>query len=513
MTAAYRTAPDQTLTTMPPGIPYIIGNEAAERFSFYGMKAILYLYLTKYIVDAAGVSAVYDKEDATALLHLFVAAAYLFPIVGGPLADFYLGKYRVILWLSWAYCLGHLSLAAIDGRNGLWLGLALIAIGAGGIKPCVSSHVGDQFGQGNQHLISRIFRWFYFVINVGALTAMFCIPRTRDIFLSPENGQAYLKYVLPADWLNAILPHFSPTLAHHVAFGIPGVLMLLATIVFWMGRNKFVHIPPSTDEFMKELEPILERAPFLKYFPPIMFVAIFMNPENRRAILKLLPLFAFIVVFWALFDQTMSTWVEQATHMNLTVLRWRDWEWKVLPDETQTLNPLFVLMFIPLLDFVVFPALSKVVQLSALRRVSVGLFLASMAFAVSGFIQMEIDQNFTPWVLWLVFPYAIITVAEVLVSTTCLEFSYTQAPNRLKSIIMSLYLLSVFGGNLLTSGVNWMISRDDGTSMLPGASYYWFFSILMFVTAVCFIPYAVLSRESRFIQGEDAPTAPQGKRK
>jgi POT family proton-dependent oligopeptide transporter len=508
MTAAYRTTPDQTLTTMPPGIPYIIGNEAAERFSFYGMKAILYLYLTRYIVDAAGNSAIYGKEDATALLHLFVAAAYLFPIIGGPLADFYLGKYRVILWLSWAYCLGHLSLAMIDGRNGLWLGLGLIAIGAGGIKPCVSSHVGDQFGRSNQHLMSRVFRWFYFVINVGAFTSMAMIPRTRDIFLSPKNGEAYL-YFLPNAWQDALFPHFTPALAHHIAFGLPGILMLVATFVFWLGRNKYVHVPPSRDEFMSELEPIFGRFPILRYFPPMIFVAIFLNPENRRAILKLIPLFLFIVIFWALFDQTMSTWVEQATHMEPTVFRWGTWKWTMLPDETQTFNPMFVLLFIPLFDLLLFPAVSKVFTLTPLRRVSIGLFLAALAFAASAFIQMEIDQvgpsgeHFQPWIMWLVVPYAIITSAEILVSTTCLEFSYTQAPNRLKSIVMSLYLMSVFGGNLLTSVINKMIIREDGSSMLKGSSYYWFFAGMMLIAALAFIPYAMLYRESRFIQGDN----------
>lgn len=486
MTAAYRTTPDQTLTTMPPGIPYIIGNEAAERFSFYGMKAILYLYLTQYIVDASNQSAVYKKEDATALVHLFVAMAYLFPIVGGPLADALLGKYRVILWLSWAYCLGHLSLATIDGRNGLWLGLTLIAIGAGGIKPCVSSHVGDQFGRGNQHLLSRVFRWFYFVINVGALTSMAIIPRTRDIFLSPENGAAYLHF-LPTAWKDAIFPHFSPTLAHHIAFGVPGVLMLLATLIFWLGRNKYAHVPPAREEFIEVLK----------------------SDECRRTITKLLPLFAFIVIFWALFDQTMSTWVEQATHMEPTVLRWGDWKWSMLPDETQTFNPMFVLLFIPFFDLALFPAISKIFTLTPLRRVSIGLFLAALAFAVSGFIQMEIDQvgpsgqHFRPWIMWLVVPYAIITTAEILVSTTCLEFSYTQAPNRLKSIVMSLYLVSVFAGNMLTSVINKLIIRKDGSSMLEGSSYYWFFAGMMLIAAVGFIPYAMFYREERFIQGDN----------
>ena len=207
----YRRSPDQRLTGMPPGVPYIIGNEAAERFSFYGMNSILVIFMTTYLMNNRGQLDPLPNNEAAAWTHMFKSAVYALPLAGAILADGVLGKYRTILWLSVVYCLGHLTLALNDTRTGLLIGLGLIAIGAGGIKPCVSAHVGDQFGRGNKHLLPKVFGWFYFAINVGSSISIYLCP----ILLNN--------------------PRFGP----HYAFGLPGVLMLLATFVFWLGRNKF----------------------------------------------------------------------------------------------------------------------------------------------------------------------------------------------------------------------------------------------------------------------------------
>ncbi|MFT5696030.1 MAG: POT family proton-dependent oligopeptide transporter, partial [Myxococcota bacterium] len=140
---AYRSAPEAS-STMPKGIPFIIGNEAAERFSYYGMRAVLVIFMTQYLRDANGELAVLSEADANVYYHLFGSAVYFTPLAGALLADVFLGKYRTILLLSILYCLGHLTLALDDTIVGLSLGLGLISAGAGGIKPCVSAHVGDQ---------------------------------------------------------------------------------------------------------------------------------------------------------------------------------------------------------------------------------------------------------------------------------------------------------------------------------------------------------------------------------
>jgi POT family proton-dependent oligopeptide transporter len=174
---AFRTAPLDT-DRMPPGIPFIIGNEAAERFSFYGMKTILAVFMTQYMLSATGTPDYMTRTEATEWVAWFVASAYFFPVLGALIADALLGKYLTIMILSMVYCLGHAALACIDlpaaalqasldPRSWLMAGLFLIACGSGGIKPCVSAHVGDQFCRRNGHLMSRVFGWFYFSINFG----------------------------------------------------------------------------------------------------------------------------------------------------------------------------------------------------------------------------------------------------------------------------------------------------------------------------------------------------------
>ena len=157
------TTPDPKQTGMPLGILFIVGNELAERFSFYGMKGILTIFMTKHLLDSTGALAALGENEAKGVYHLFTAGAYFFPLIGAIIADVYWGKYKTILWISLMYCVGHGALALMDigPATGWWsmapfmyAGLILIAVGSGGIKPCVSAHVGDQFGVGNKHLLT-----------------------------------------------------------------------------------------------------------------------------------------------------------------------------------------------------------------------------------------------------------------------------------------------------------------------------------------------------------------------
>ena len=257
---------------LPPGIPFIIGNEAAERFSFYGMRSILLAYMTIYLVQPDGSSQVFDEKEAEAWVHLFVGSAYFFPILGGMLADAFWGKFKTIMILSICYCLGHGCLVFMEvwGDTRIWLlvGLTLIAIGSGGIKPCVSSHVGDQFCSKNKHLISKVFGWFYFSINFGAfasgLMTPFLLQATREEGTIGEWIYPFVSGIVGPKELCE--PIFGP----HYAFGLPGLLMALATFLFWMGRKDFAHIPPRGKEFFKETlvnKTLLLSVEFLQFLP------------------------------------------------------------------------------------------------------------------------------------------------------------------------------------------------------------------------------------------------------
>src|SRR6267154_1037190 len=166
----YLTTPLKT-DKMPPDVPYIVGNEAAERFSYYGMNSILVFFMTHYLLNARGLPDHMPDSLADGWYHTFVSCVYFLPILGAFLGDAVLGKYRTILFLSVVYCFGHLTLAIDHTRLVLTIGLGLIALSAGGSKPCVSANVGDQFGASNQHLLPRVFNWFYFAINAGSAVA------------------------------------------------------------------------------------------------------------------------------------------------------------------------------------------------------------------------------------------------------------------------------------------------------------------------------------------------------
>jgi len=440
----YRTAPVAS-SAMPSGIPNIIANEAAERFSYYGMRAILVVFMTQHLMNSAGELDVMSEEEAKGYFHLFVSAVYMTPLLGALVADGLLGKYRTIILLSLVYCLGHFALAVDDTRTGLLVGQGLIALGAGGIKPCVSSHVGDQFGRSNQHLMSPVFGWFYFSINLGAFLSMLIIP-----------------------WL---LDRYGAS----VAFAVPGLLMLLATLAFWSGRYKFVHIPAAGGGFIREV----------------------FSAEGLKTMGKLSVIFLFVAMFWALFDQTGSSWVLQAQKMDRMVFGL-----EVLPSQIQAANPLLIMLLVPLFSFVVYPSVSRLMELTALRKISIGMFVTCAAFAIPAWIQSQIDLGLTPNIAWQVLAYIVLTSAEVMVSITCLEFAYTQAPKKMKSFIMAFFLMSVALGNLFTSAVNFVILNQDGSSKLAGASYFWFFTGLMFATAIVFLWVIRSYQEVSYVQDE-----------
>ncbi|TWT48431.1 POT family MFS transporter [Botrimarina hoheduenensis] len=453
LSARYRTTPDPQETRMPRGVPYIVGNEAAERFSFYGMRTILYVFMTEHLTSIGGESAVMDIRDATIWQHNFMTAAYFFPLLGAFLCDTLLGKYRTILWLSILYCVGHAVMALVDlphltgvaPQAALWWALALIAFSTGGIKPCVSAHVGDQFGAGNQRLMSRVYLWFYFSINLGA---------TASTLLTPE-----------------LLRNFGPG----VAFGVPGVLMAIATLVFWLGRNEYVHVPPAGIGFFREA----------------------LSREGIGAVAKLIPLFLLLAVFWCLFDQTTSTWVEQAKNMDRNVFGY-----EIEASAHQAANPILVMLLIPLFTQVVYPLVERRLTLTPLRRIGVGLAIAPFSYFIIAGIQSQIDAGATPHLSWQTLAYVVITASEVLLSVTALEFAYTQAPPKMKSFVTGIYWLSVALGNEMIVLVNSYIKEQQaaGSVVLEGADYFRFFAYAMSVTALIYLVWAATYRGSAYLQ-------------
>lgn len=418
MSDAAATAPAETAVpaaaeardnTMPKGIPFIVANEFAERFCFYGINAILTVYMTQYLR--------LGDADATKYHSLFKAAAYASPLLGAIVSDVFWGKFRTIMTFSMVYCLGCGIVSLVPGTSGLLLGLGLVALGTGGIKPCVSTNVGDQFTSKNQHLIERAFSYFYLAINAGSSISIFFCP------------------VLLKNW--GRIP----------AFGMPAVMMFVATLVFWMGRKKFAVVPPAGKAWLKDV----------------------FSKEGLKTIGSLAIIYLFVAFFWALWDQSNGqTWTLQAESSLMD--KNLGFGLTILPAQIQVVNGLFILVLVPIFTFGIYPLWGKLTKVTPLRKIGVGLFVIASSFLIVGRIEARIQAGEVVSVWWQILAYVVLTASEVLISITALEFSYKQAPLRMKSFIMALFLLSVTVGNLMTAGVNDAMVRPlHATNIETGA--------------------------------------------
>lgn len=431
---------------LPPQIKYIIGNELCERFSYYGIKGILVIFLAKHFLMPA--------HEARALFHTFVAAGYLFPLVGAYLSDRLLGKYRTIMILSIIYCLGNGVMAlGSDSTMGLYWGLGLIALGMGGIKPCVSSFVGDQFTAENKWQVKKVYDIFYWTINCGSLLSSLTIP--------------------------LVLAKYGPAWA----FGIPGILMGIATLIFWLGHRDYVNVPPSRETgeagFLAVLTYALthqgQKKNGQKFFDVALTKYAVGEVEAAQAVADIFKVFVTVTAFWALWDQQSSSWVLQADQMNLTVCGVQ-----FLSSQIHGLNPILIMSLIPVFACYIYPAVENLgIKATPLRKMGFGMALAGFSFVAVGIIQLFLDSGHKLSVAWQIIPYVIITMAEIMISITGLEFAYSQAPRSMKSTIMSFWFLTVFAGNSLTAYVSKI-------NVFPGAGYFFFFAALMGVIAAVF---------------------------
>lgn len=548
--------PSADANRWPPQIKYIVGNEAAERFSYYGMKSILALYITTALMQT--------QDRATQIIHLAGFAVYFMPLVGAWVSDKFWGRYHTILWISLFYCAGHGVLATSDlfaptnFDAKLWclyVGLGLIAFGAGGIKPCVSAFVGDQFAANQSHLMRKAYGAFYFSINFGSFFSFLIIPwiaRKPDAVLAADAG-----------WLATLLWNIKQAgfTGYGWAFGVPGILMGLATFIFWLGTKHYVRKPPARDSRSAGFLPVFLTAfrnqthgisgtavlsilttivlplvamvglvivsllhkptPFVKavgwtalgcigvWYLLVIVSCIFRFSElpdsfwnaakkrftdadisAARSVAPILGVFALVPAFWALFEQSNSTWVLQGAKM----LEWKFAGFTIGAEEMQSMNPLLVMILIPLLNWGIYPALEKAgFRVTQLRRISLGLILTASSYLIVGWLQTRIEAGDQLSVMWQTLPYIVLTTGEILVSTTGLEFAYTQAAPTMKSTIMSFWLLTVAFGNLSVAAITTIFGSGHGSDSVSAGRFFQYAG-LTFAVSVLFIIVATFYR-------------------
>ncbi|XP_011187890.1 peptide transporter family 1 isoform X4 [Zeugodacus cucurbitae] len=361
-------------TEYPKSVAFIISNEFCERFNYYGLRTILVLYLTTKLH--------YDKDTATVLFHIFSMLVYLFPLVGAIIADSWLGKFRTILYLSMVYALGGVivSLGAIPPlqlpvKEITILGLTLIALGTGGIKPCVSAFGGDQFRMPEQaKQLATFFSLFYFAINAGSTISTTITPILReDVHCFGDKN------------------------CFSLAFGVPAILMLLSVVIFVAGRKLYVVKPPAGNMIFGVSKCISDaigawrrerksnpRKHWLDYAEAKSGQKMV---ADTKVLLKILTLFLPFPVFWALFDQQGSRWTFQATRMN-----GETFGYVIKPDQMQVVNPLLILGMIPLFTYVLYPILAKIGIKRPLQKLTLGGLLAAIAFLLSAFLEVKLNE-------------------------------------------------------------------------------------------------------------------------
>lgn len=358
----------------PRSIFFIIGNEFCERFTFYGLRTILVIYLTRRLY--------YSDESGTVIYHGFILLAYFTPVLGAIIADSWLGKFRTILYLSIIYACGSFILSGGAFPNDIGtmkilslIGLFIIGVGTGGIKPCVSAFGGDQFQEGQEKELQKFFSFFYLAINLGSAISTYITPILReDVHCFGE------KTCFP------------------LAFGVPALLMVVALILFICGKSLYEIRPPEGNIVLQVSKCICyaiknkckssekKKSHWLDYADDKYDKKLI---ADIKILFHVLVLYIPLPLFWALFDQQGSRWTLQATRLDGVVGGFH-----IKADQMQVLNSFLIIAFIPLFNYVVYPLLDKCRLLrKPLQKMTVGGILAALSFVLAGLIELQLESH------------------------------------------------------------------------------------------------------------------------
>uniref|UniRef100_A0AAQ5ZMN1 Solute carrier family 15 member 1 n=1 Tax=Amphiprion ocellaris TaxID=80972 RepID=A0AAQ5ZMN1_AMPOC len=371
-----RKSKSATIAGYPISIFFIVVNEFCERFSYYGMRAVLVLYFKYFLL--------WDDDFATTIYHTFVALCYLTPILGAIIADSWLGKFKTIIYLSIVYTIGQVVMAVSaihditdTDRDGTpdnmslhialsMLGLLLIALGTGGIKPCVAAFGGDQFEDHQEKQRSTFFSIFYLSINAGSLLSTLITPILRGRITDHFPVCVFaVVFIVGSGMYNKTAPQGN-------------IMVKVCKCIGFAISNRFRHRSsqyPKRHHWMDWAEEKYDK----------LLIA------QVKMVLKVLFLYIPLPMFWALFDQQGSRWTLQATTMNGNFNRLYKND---SSSSHQTVNPILILVLVPIVDSLVYPLIAKCkLNFTPLKRMTVGMLLAGLAFVAAALVQLQIDQT------------------------------------------------------------------------------------------------------------------------
>lgn len=510
---------------IPPHALLIVLTEFCERFTFYGGSTVFYNYVfysppnshTRKLIED-GLATLQPgalgkgQSAANALSYYFTFFCYLTPIIGAIFADQYWGKYRTILSFSFIYLAGLLLLTISSAPSGFSddgtpifgsfafigyiLAITIIGLGTGGIKSVVSPMCADQINSesyvtevkgekviiDSEKTVQHLYNWFYWAINIGALAGqIICTTLERTAF-----------------WL---------------AYLIPTCVFTVSIAIFTLGKNKYVHVPPEGSAFIKsfkclvyankrkkkykDLYPVSSKLSFsfLEYSKPLddepeseAAERTWSNefPDELRQTLKACSIFPLLSIYWVCYAQMTTNLISQASQMKRP--HWMS------NDVVNVIDPLVLVLLIPLFDSFVYPLLAKHnIKFTYIKRIALGFLLAAASMGYAAIVQSMIysagpnysnpdPSNPNDVNIWIQFPaYILIATSEIFTSIGSLEYSYTHAPKSMKCLVSSLALLPNAAAALIgiflapaakDPQMTWMYG---GTAIVAGLSTLFFF--------------------------------------
>ncbi|ODN05974.1 Peptide transporter family 1 [Orchesella cincta] len=433
--------------TYPKSVILICINEFFERFTFYGIRTTLPLFLK----NGLG----YDEDNATVIFHLFFMLSYFTPLIGATVADCFIGNYRTILWFTVIYVFGSglLALSAISALPLPYItfaiiGLVLISLGSGGIKPCITTFGGDQFKVpiqlAQQITFFAIFNW---IIAAANLSATFVAPilRSQQCF-GQDTCFSLLFLVALAFLIMSVVFLVAGKRLYAMKEPDGNILARVAKCILTGVAHK---IKESKTESKQQIDvPSETRSHWLDSSVDKHGSALV---EEIKVVFGLLPLYVPLCFFWALYDQQSSRWTFQASRMKREL-----WGVSFEPEQFQVTNRLLILALIPLFQRVIYPMLGKCGLLKKqLSRIFWGGIFAALAFLMSGFLEIQLKdstaENSNVHIIWQLPQLVAMVIAEIMFQISGMEFSYSAAPDSMKSLMQAVWLLTSAFGNLIVA--------------------------------------------------------------
>jgi len=397
----------RTLFGHPPGLAFLFATEMWERFSYYGMRALLVLYMVKYLFlpghaeTVIGYAALKSALEfvfgplgvqplASQVYGLYTALVYLTPILGGYLADRVLGQRRTVIIGAALMALGHFMMAS---ERLMLLALVVLILGNGAFKPNISTQVGHLYPPGDPRR-DRAFSIFYVGINVGA-------------FFSPlvcgTLGEVY-------GW--------------HYGFAAAGLGMVAGLLVYLAGAPAL----PRDALHAHEAKPL--------------------EPAERKSLAALAVLFVPVTLFWAAYEQQGNTVVLWASDYTDRALALGPWRWDFPAEWFQAFNPFMIFAFTPFIVALWARQAARGREPSTVAKMALGCLGLSLANLLMVFVATTTGGGRAS-ALWLIVYFAIVTIGELYLSPTSLSVVTKVAPARVQSTAMGLSFVAVFAGNFL----------------------------------------------------------------